>query len=210
MKYYIAENGQPSGPFDIDELLAHGLTVNSQVWNETLTGWTRAGDVAELQPVLASSARYEPAGETSAPQPDTVPPPLHQHAAPTQEQPQYAAPQYQQPQYQQPQQPVAPQRIALPPDTNKTMAVITLVLSLLCCFNVVSLVLAVLALIKGSSARAAWDRGETINAANKAKTARTMALVALVMLFVWPFVCFYFPFFPSLDNMWDWISPFGD
>ncbi|MBR6285322.1 MAG: DUF4339 domain-containing protein [Muribaculaceae bacterium] len=52
MKFYIAENGKPAGPFEAEELLAHGLTVNSQVWNESMDGWQRASSVPELMQLL--------------------------------------------------------------------------------------------------------------------------------------------------------------
>jgi hypothetical protein len=42
MKYYIAENGQPAGPFEPSELMAHGLTVNSLVWGEGMPNWVSA------------------------------------------------------------------------------------------------------------------------------------------------------------------------
>lgn len=53
MKYYIAENGQPAGPFEPSELLAHGLTVNSLVWGEGMPNWTSASQVPELMALLS-------------------------------------------------------------------------------------------------------------------------------------------------------------
>ena len=52
MKYYIAENGQPAGPFEPSELLAHGLTVNSLVWGEGMPNWISASQVPELMALL--------------------------------------------------------------------------------------------------------------------------------------------------------------
>lgn len=86
MKYYIAQNGQPTGPFEMQELLQQGLTVNSQVWNESMTGWQPAGQVPELAALFTQNV---------APQ---MPP------QPQPQEPQYAQPQYQQPAYQQPYQ----------------------------------------------------------------------------------------------------------
>lgn len=53
MKYYIAENGQGVGPFEANELLARGLTVNSLVWGEGMPGWTSASQVPELAALLS-------------------------------------------------------------------------------------------------------------------------------------------------------------
>ena len=39
MKYFIAENGQQAGPFEPNELLLHGLTVNSLVLQDSLLFW---------------------------------------------------------------------------------------------------------------------------------------------------------------------------
>ena len=61
MKYYIAENGQQSGPFEPNELLLHGLTVNSLVWCEGMSSWTSASQVPELMALL-SGQPYNPTG----------------------------------------------------------------------------------------------------------------------------------------------------
>lgn len=60
MKYYIAENGQPAGPFEMKDLLEHGLNPNSQVWNEKMSGWTRASEVPELMSMLGLQQRVAP------------------------------------------------------------------------------------------------------------------------------------------------------
>ena len=52
MRYYIAEKGQPVGPFEPNELLAHGLTANSLVWGEGMPSRTSASQVPELMALL--------------------------------------------------------------------------------------------------------------------------------------------------------------
>ena len=60
MKYYISVNGQTLGPFEPDELINQcGLTMNSYVWNETMTGWQLASTVRELVDLL--NAQSQPA-----------------------------------------------------------------------------------------------------------------------------------------------------
>ena len=73
MRYYIAENGQPAGPFEPSELLAHGLTVNSLVWGEGMPNWTSASQVPELMAILSGGTVSTPGngGDTQLPQ---VPP----------------------------------------------------------------------------------------------------------------------------------------
>ena len=91
MKYYIAENGQPAGPFEPNELMLHGLTVNSLVWCEGMPNWTSASQVPELMALLSgqpfnpgnidvSMPQVPPMGtEVPLPQvppPNTVPAPI--------------------------------------------------------------------------------------------------------------------------------------
>ena len=90
MKYYIAENGQPAGPFELKDLMQHGLTPNSQVWNEKMSGWTRASEVPELMTLMGLPVAAQPG----------------QPVQPVQPQPSPYAPQQPQ-QSVQPQQPVA-------------------------------------------------------------------------------------------------------
>ena len=61
MNYYIIENGTPAGPFGVNELLGHGLTLESKVWNEHMDSWTTAGTIAELYEAVTGHA-MPPAG----------------------------------------------------------------------------------------------------------------------------------------------------
>ena len=56
MRYYIAENGQPAGPFEPSELLLHGLTANSLVWGEGMPNWTSASQVPELMSLITGQS----------------------------------------------------------------------------------------------------------------------------------------------------------
>lgn len=117
MKYYIAENGQPAGPFELKELLEHGLTVNSQVWNETMDNWASATQVPEVYNLLRGAA-VQQAGQPYQPQQpreqgqQNAPATSNQQYAPAADsgheayQPQQPQQQYAQPQqqYAQPQQ----------------------------------------------------------------------------------------------------------
>lgn len=69
MKYYIAENGQPAGPFELKDLMQHGLTPNSQVWNEKMSGWTRASEVPELMNLLGLPIAAQPVQPAQPQQP---------------------------------------------------------------------------------------------------------------------------------------------
>lgn len=88
MKYFIVNNGQQAGPFELHELLANGLNANSYVWCEGMPNWLPATQVPEVAALL---------------QPPTPEPPYQQPPQPGYQQP-YQQPGYQQPPYQQPYQ----------------------------------------------------------------------------------------------------------
>lgn len=78
--YYIIVNDAQQGPFTKEQLLAHGLTLDSMVWREGMMDWQRAAEVPELVALL------------TAPAPDPVSPPQPPR-------PQFAQPQAEIPQY---------------------------------------------------------------------------------------------------------------
>lgn len=88
MKYFIVNNGQQAGPFELHELLANGLNANSYVWCEGMPNWLPATQVPEVAALLQQ----------------TPPPPGYQqpYQQPGYQQPGYQQPGYQQPGYQQP------------------------------------------------------------------------------------------------------------
>lgn len=52
MKYFIAENGHPAGPFTPSQLLSHRLTRESLVYYDALDDWIMADNVVELSELL--------------------------------------------------------------------------------------------------------------------------------------------------------------
>ena len=75
--YYVAIDGQPSGPHDalsLRQLISTGyLTRDTYVWREGMVNWAFAGRVAELAPLFAS---------VPPPIPTTPPPPTISVAVP--------------------------------------------------------------------------------------------------------------------------------
>lgn len=57
MKYYIAKNGQPFGPLTVDQLASNGVTPQTLVWNESMSGWKPAGLVPELEAYILGGAQ---------------------------------------------------------------------------------------------------------------------------------------------------------
>ena len=197
MKYYIAENGQPAGPFEVNELLAHGMTVNSQVWCETMENWTAAGQVPELMPllgiepqpaVLPEQPAYQPEQPAYQPEQQAYQPeqpayePQQQQAYQPQQQPYqqgqpsggYAQPQYAQPQYAQP--------LPAIPKNWMTESVLIVILSALCCCNPISFITGIVALVNAGKVKSAYERGDMFTAQESSKSAKTWTLISLVIM----------------------------
>ncbi|MEM1239057.1 MAG: SPFH domain-containing protein [Cyanobacteria bacterium P01_H01_bin.26] len=52
--WFITRDGQNFGPYSLDQLLANGLTAQSNVWKQGMAGWQPAHTVSELQSLLSS------------------------------------------------------------------------------------------------------------------------------------------------------------
>ena len=185
MKYYIAENGQPAGPFEPSELLAHGLTVNSLVWGEGMPNWTSASQIPELMALLGGQTfnpgnmdtqlpQTPPMGETQLPQ---VPPFGGQQQQPTQpttygtpNQP-YAPPQYG-PSNNQPQN--------MMPKTWLTESIIaTLVCSLCCGASVFTLITGIIAIFQANGVKTKFNSGDYAGANKKSASAKMWMLITV-------------------------------
>lgn len=59
MQYYIAVNGQTTGPFSIEELKARPLQPHELVWYQGAQGWAAAETVAELQVLFVPAAQAQ-------------------------------------------------------------------------------------------------------------------------------------------------------
>ena len=65
MKYYIARNGNPAGPFDLDRLADEGVTPDTLLWCQGMSRWTRACEIAEVMDTL--NGVHSPAPEEQMP-----------------------------------------------------------------------------------------------------------------------------------------------
>lgn len=80
MKYYIAKNGKPDGPYEKDGLLEAGLGKDMLVWREGIPAWVRAGDFDEIKdlfPVTPPPIPVMPPPIPVTPPPHPVTPPPH-------------------------------------------------------------------------------------------------------------------------------------
>lgn len=218
MKYYIAENGQPAGPFELKELLEHGLTVNSQVWNESMENWTTASQVPEVynllqgpSPTMGYGAQPQnPVGQPTSPY-EPQPQPQQQYASPSsygqdpfqgtpgttnpyvgsQQSPQsYGQQQYYgQHQYAQPQ--YAQPHAHMPNDWKMANIIVT-ILSLLCCCNPISLVTGIIGIVKSGNVRTLFNHGDQLAAEEAAESAKKWFFITLILMIVLSLLGFFY------------------
>lgn len=203
MKYYIAENGQPAGPFEPQELMNHGLTVNSLVWCEGMPNWTSASQVPELAAVLSGTPftpvnvdlpqmpQTPPMGETQLPQ---VPPFGGQQPTTTPYGTTYG------PGNQQTNQPYAPPQYGpstsqptnqIMPKTWLTESILATAASLLCCFNIVGIITGVLAIFKANSVKSKFMKGDITGSNNDSAAAKKWMMITIVVGIVWTLIQAY-------------------
>lgn len=54
-EYYLHNGTENSGPFDLEELKAKGITKSTQVWCEGMEDWKEAGSIDELKSIMMVS-----------------------------------------------------------------------------------------------------------------------------------------------------------
>ncbi len=210
MKYYIAENGQQAGPFEPNELLLHGLTVNSLVWCEGMPNWTSASQVPELMALLSGQTFNPGSVDVSIPQmppvggevqlPQVPPVGGQQQTQPTTygtpygqgttNQP-YAPPQYG-PSTNTPSNQVMPK-------TWLTESVIVTVLSFLCLCNIIAAIPGCIAIFKANSVKTKFMQGDVQGANAASASAKKWVIIAAVVMIAWS--CFQAYQFLSNPNL---------
>ena len=190
MKYYIAENGQPAGPFEPNELLAHGLTVNSLVWCEGMPNWASASQVPELMALLSGTPfntgnvdmqlpQTPPMGQPQLPQ---VPPFGGQQQQPTVP---YGTP-YGQGQANQPYAPPQygpstnqPSRNVMPKTWLTESIIATIACSLCCGVPFIGLIPGIIAIVKAMGVKSSFIKGDHAGAEKKSSSARVWLLITV-------------------------------
>ncbi len=69
MQYYISNNGQQAGPFEVQDLIANGLNQSSLVWCEGMANWLPATQVPEVAQLFTQAPPQPQAPQPQAPQP---------------------------------------------------------------------------------------------------------------------------------------------
>lgn len=149
MKYYIVENNQPVGPFEVDELVAKGVKATDLVWCEGMSQWTPASEVAEvIAQINATDGAVPPAASCQ-------PPVFVQPQAPESPESQYATQ-------------VKPEQMPMP----NTWLVFSILVTLFCCVP-----LGLVAVVKAAKVETLWRNGQYEEAKWASDGARKWALI---------------------------------
>ena len=184
MKYYIAENGQPAGPFEPNELLAHGLTVNSLVWGEGMPNWTSASQVPELMALLSGGTagvnvqlpQTPPMGDTQLPQ---MPLPPVNNPQPTPNQPYGQGNPTPFPQRGPANAPQSPQ---MAPKTWLLESILATVACSFCCgVPLIGLIPGAIAIFNAWSSKTCYAKGDITGANKKAASAKKWFFITLLV-----------------------------
>ncbi|MBR5171527.1 MAG: DUF4339 domain-containing protein [Muribaculaceae bacterium] len=194
MRYYIAENGQPAGPFEPKELLAHGLTVNSLVWGEGMPNWTSASQVPELMALLTGNpVDVTGTGGIDMQMPQMPPvggqmplPPIPQMPMPQQPTtpttPYNPGPTTNQPVNFPQGGPTAPQQRQVMPKTWLMESIIATVVSCLCCgANIFGLIPGGIAIFNAWGSKTCYTKGDNAGGDKKAASAKMWFYITLAI-----------------------------
>lgn len=150
--YYMISNGQQVGPFSVSQLLANGLTADTMVWAEGMSGWEPAGNVPALSELLLNNPTYGPNYQTQQP---VSPQPM-----------QYGS-------YQ-------PQNNMAKPYYNwMTWAIVGTILGFL--FSCIGAIFGIIGIVNSNKANTAYNYGDYVTADSANSTAKTMTIIALVL-----------------------------
>lgn len=167
-QYYIGINNQQLGPFEVDQLLANGLTPDTLVWCNGMASWEMAKNVPELSRLFIPQ------------QPQYQQPQYQQQQYGGYQQPQYQQSQYgggyQQPQYQQHAFQKYPNYIG--------WNVAIMVMSVFCCCNPISLIFGIIGLVNGTNVNKAANEGNYEVAQSKSRSAKSMAMIGTIVFIV--------------------------
>jgi len=64
-KYYVAVDGQPTGPFFKEELVSRGISPDTLLWREGMTQWQPASNIPELADIFNGRSGQNSYGQGS-------------------------------------------------------------------------------------------------------------------------------------------------
>ena len=166
MKFYLAENQKPVGPFEVSELIAHGIKGEDLVWTEGYETWVPASTVSEIAAAIeASNTQDEQYKEAAIPQ---LPPEINGQPEGCPPPPPFQA------QYQAQPQPNMNNNVVnqLPP---KSWLVESILVTLLCC-----LPFGIVGIINAANVNGQWQAGQYEQAQKSSDNAKKWTIIGAV------------------------------
>lgn len=181
MKYYIARNNQPAGPFELSQLRGEGVGPDTLLWCQGMTRWTPACEIAEVMDAIGLPDPETPEADAVQPEmPETPLPPGFDAARYCRSNGIAPAPD-------------APRTYQHRPDNYMAESILVCIL---CCF-----VPGIIAIIQASKVNSRYDSGDYEGAVNASKGARNWVIGSvLVGLFFW-FMVFQLSMITHFDSM---------
>ena len=174
MKYYIIENGNPVGPFEVAELVAKGLKAPDLVWTEGYPDWVAAGSVEEI--AMALNCTQTPPSMPAMPQNQFGNGGYQQQCPPSYGQG-YGQP-YQQPygQHGYPQQVGGWQQQQMPYEIPpKSWLAESIIMTLCCCTPI-----GIYCIVKAASVNSLWNGGQYEEARRASDVAKKWLIIGLI------------------------------
>lgn len=153
MKYYIVENNQAIGPFEVEELVARSIKPSDLVWCEGMSQWAPASEIAEIMDVMNAGSQTVP----------PVVPPVTGGVQPPVCNVQQQAPNY-----------PAPGQEAIPPMPD-TWLVASIICTLCCCVP-----LGIVSIIKAARVEPLWRNGQYQEAEQASADAKKWTIISLI------------------------------
>lgn len=185
IQYFIISDGQQKGPYPKEVLTMQGVTPETFVWREGMSGWEKASALPELADLFVEESAFgayaQPEQPYQQPQQPQQPQPQYGQQQPYQQQP-YQQPNqqpYGQPPYQQPyRQGYMPGNYGAAYTNWMPWAIVTTVVNVLI-GNIIGLVFSIIGIVQSSNANSAYSVGDTVRGDSANKSARTMTLISI-------------------------------
>jgi len=171
MKYYIVENGNAVGPFEVAELIDRGIKGSDLVWTEGFSDWVTAGNVEEISVALRES--QGPSMPSMPGMPGQCPPPCPQPNNYVGGNGYAGQPNCGQPPYQQTSGWQQPLPYDMPP---KSWLVESILLTLCCCLPI-----GIYCIVKASSVNSLWNCGRYEEAREASEKAKKWLIIGLIV-----------------------------
>lgn len=174
IQYFIISDGQQKGPYPKEVLTMQGVTPETFVWREGMSGWEKASALPELADLFVEESAFGAYAQPEQP---------YQQPQQPYQQPQYGQQPYQQqyvqPPYQQPyRQGYMPGNYGAAYTNWMPWAIVTTVVNVLI-GNIIGLVFSIIGIVQSSNANSAYSVGDTVRGDSANKSARTMTLISI-------------------------------